>query len=1187
MSFLHRFRRNLVDSSKCEGCPLDGTTTPVEPTIVPGARFLVVTDTPTEAAARRGALLSKSPMSALAKGMGSVGFYREDFSFSASIRCAHDAGMYRTVDKKLIARKCRAHLEDDILASRPEVILPLGAAPASCVMGRGVKITKARGVVTYSEEHQTHVMPLLSPGQVVMYPQHESTFRADCESLRRLVDHEYDSALAGESMLGEYQIVDDLQFLLDQEPQLVVFDMECTGLKHFERGSFNVRNYDPAMHSGLRPDAAILTMQFCIKPGEAYMVVWDHPEAPASPRAKSRLKRQIAKLLCRRKVRVVGQNLKFDAKFLYAHTGIRIKVGGDTLMLAALVDENLQSKSLDVLTKIYAPEMGGYADHFNATTDKSRMWEVPLQKMSGYGCGDVDACYRVYKTLMPMVQEDAGSFANYRHVSLPGINAFTSIELRGIPVDYDALLAFEQIMAESVAEQEAALLAQVPASIKRLHVDKGAKKGESGCKFTRASFVIDILFRHKDGFRLKPKVFTPGTAKLDKEFQVPSVSSKDHLPFFFEECPFTLALAEYIKDERLLSTSIRGFKDKYIFDDLVRSTYALWVAVTGRTSCIRGDVPVTTTRGEVRADEVVVGDYVWTHHHRWMPVTNLYRKPVTPMYDVRFSNGEVLTCTADHIVLLNTGEWATLRSIIERGVAYAEHIEGAHEGPCTRSQGSGGVQGDAQDSAAGSLGVRGKPCDCEGYDSSLCIAGGLQKVRTLQVSRKQAGRKEPSVWATVGGGLRGWSRVPDEIGGGCEVLRSPDSICRASRDSCASTTGEYAGTPHRREQEEQLDRQLSGSYCQRSPANPRPLSGVGAGPTIEEIDSAGSHRVYDFEVAEDHSYLSCGVFSHNSEDPNGQNFPKRGAKAKAYRRIFRAPDGHYVLEADLSQAELRIAADMSRDPTMCAIYAAAGDIHTATALIVVGMSADEFSALDKATKKRFRTSAKAVNFGFIYGMWWRKFVGYAKTQYGVDFTDKQAEAIREGFFRKYFRLEGWHKSMKAFAHKNGFVRSYSGRVRHLPMIDSEDDGVKQEAERQAVNSPVQNFGSDLGVMATGRIDEEVDDTYLAPIAFVHDAIYALVPSQHLEWGAKTLKWYLESNPIYDWFGIDMVVPIVADVSFGLNFGDVYEMEGLTLDEDYDFSKFWDAEKAEGIRVPPQSIPPNDGLRASSLYTVVD
>lgn len=892
----------MLDTKHCQGCPLEGHTKPSEMSGDPSAPFMIVTDTPTRAALSRGKLLSESSSRVLFKGLEGARFDPADFCATPQIRCLHDPDQYTTKEKRLIQKHCREHLLDDIYDVKPEMIIPLGAEPTRQVLDRAVKITKVRGVAEYNEEHKCMVFPILSPGMVAMYPQHEAVFNADCETMGRIVDHDYNVKEASEELLGEYEIVEDLQFLIDQDPKVVFFDTENTGLEHFKVGKDDVRDYVPGESpKDFEPSAAILTMQFCIEPGKAYMLVWDHPENPIPMRRKAKLKEQIRQLLCRRGVKVVGQNAKYDATYVYAQLGIRYKIGGDTLMMAALLDENMISKNQDVLVKHYVPEMAGYADHFNATYDKSRMWEVPLKKLIGYGCGDADSGYRLYKALRKELRADDKLYEHYLRVSLPGINTFAAVETRGLNVDDAALVAFQTLMEETVDAQEKSLIAQVPKAIKRKHID-------AGLKFSRSAFLLDILFYHKEGFRLKPKVFTKTTAKLPADKRVPSTSSKDHLPYFFDDCPFAFELAQHMKDSRLLGTNIRGFQKKYIHDGLVRPTYSLWTTVTGRSS---------------------------------------------------------------------------------------------------------------------------------------------------------------------------------------------------------------------------------------------------------------------------------------SENPNGQNFPKRGNNATAYRRIFVPPPGYYVLEADLSQAELRIAADMANERTMLRIYQEAGDIHTATALIVMQIDMKQFKLLPKAEQKLARSKAKAVNFGFLYGMGWRKFIGYAKTQYGVEFSEEEAQRIREAFFDKYSALPRWHVAMREFAHRYGYVRSYSGRIRHLPMVESEDQMVQQEAERQAINSPVQEFGSSLGIMAISRLHEEVDSRYLAPVAFVHDAIYCWVPYQYLEWGAKTLKHYMQTNPLEEWFNLRMKCPIVADVSFGLNLGDTHEMEGFTLDKPYDFGQFWDEEKQSGILVPKQKTPPNGGLLLTPPYDFVD
>ena len=317
----------------------------------------------------------------------------------------------------------------------------------------------------------------------------------------------------------------------------------------------------------------------------------------------------------------------------------------------------------------------------------------------------------------------------------------------------------------------------------------------------------------------------------------------------------------------------------------------------------------------------------------------------------------------------------------------------------------------------------------------------------------------------------------------------------------------------------------------------------------------------------------------SSQDPNGQNFPKRGDNAKAYRKCFKAPEGFVILAADLSQAELRISADMANDPTMIRIYREGGDIHKATACIVMGLTLEQFEMQTPDEQSLARFKAKAVNFGFIYGMGWRKFIIYAKTQYAVEFTEQEAQRIREGFFAKYSQLGGWHKRVRKLARDAGQIRSYDGRIRHLPMIWSDEERVQQEAERQAINSPVQAFASFLGVMSMSRIDRNVDPEYLKLMSFVHDEIGVLVRMEHIVWGAKTLKYFMESNPLERWFNRRMKLPIVADVGFGKNLGQQFGMQGLELDAPFDIDSI------EGIDydIPEQVVPPNNGRITTPAY----
>lgn len=887
---------------------------PVDDIGAEDARFLVITDAPSAAAAKSGRLLTDIQLNIFSKEMQRAGFEREDFRFTPACLCPYNADMHTNRTITQIHKHCRVHLVQNIEETKPEALIPLGAGAATAAFGKATKITKVRGLANEDGDTGVPIFPLTSPGLVAKYPQNAPLFEADVASFGRYVESGFDSNVSITEG-NDYQIVTDLQFLIDQDPEIISFDVETTGLRWYQDG-VDVRSYRPNVHRGsavFKPRMHILTMQFTVKAGESFMLVWDHPENPIPESDKPRLRNQIRKLLCKPERIVVGQNLKIDNVILWMKEGIRFRIGGDTLMLAAMHDENAPEKNLDVLTKIHVPEMAGYADRFNATVNKARMWETPLSELKDYGCGDTDAAFRLYHVLEEEIAADDGMWSHYCNVAIPGLNALAAMETKGMYTDDEiALPEFKALMAEEVEAARIELLKAIPREVKRdvlnEYLSKPANKkktAEDALSFTRGDFLKQLLFTHKKGFRLKPKVFTKSTMRLPDHMKEPSTSSKDHLPFFFDTCPFTMQLAEYIKDSGLLSKSVIKFEENYIRDGKVRPTYSLSRTVTGRTS---------------------------------------------------------------------------------------------------------------------------------------------------------------------------------------------------------------------------------------------------------------------------------------SEDPNGQNYPKRGNRAKVYRKMFVPPPDHFVCELDLSQAELRIAASMSGDRAMIEIYRNAGDIHTATAKIVLGVTDEEWEALPKDEKKLARTKAKSVNFGFLYGMGWRKFIGFAKTQYAVDFTEPEAKRVRDGFFAKYRGLAPWHEATRRFATLNGFVRSYSGRIRHLPMINSNEESVQQEAIRQAINSPVQEFGSSLGVMALGRMNEEIDPQYLQVVGFIHDAIVVYVKKKYLDWGMRTVKRYMQSNPLDEWFGTTLKTPIVADCGFGLNLGEVIECEGFDLDQPFNYAGLTDKEGNLLIHVPRQMVPPHNGMLQRSAYT---
>lgn len=248
------------------------------------------------------------------------------------------------------------------------------------------------------------------------------------------------------------------------------------------------------------------------------------------------------------------------------------------------------------------------------------------------------------------------------------------------------------------------------------------------------------------------------------------------------------------------------------------------------------------------------------------------------------------------------------------------------------------------------------------------------------------------------------------------------------------------------------------------------------------------------------------------------------------RNIFTAPPGYKFFCADFSQIELRLVADASGDKRLTFIFQTGGDAHVETAKEAMGV-------IREPTKEE-RKAAKAINFGYVYGMGWKKFKKYAKEKYGVDLTDGQSKQFRNRFFRLYSGLEPWHNRVRRRVREEGFMSYLSGRARRLPGVFSPDSDVRAEAERQAINSPIQGFGSgDLKVMALLAVHEYFKESEHGIITGeVHDSIIGWIRDDVVQEAARKVKELMENPPLLKEFNIELSVPLVVDIEVGGSWG---------------------------------------------------
>lgn len=256
--------------------------------------------------------------------------------------------------------------------------------------------------------------------------------------------------------------------------------------------------------------------------------------------------------------------------------------------------------------------------------------------------------------------------------------------------------------------------------------------------------------------------------------------------------------------------------------------------------------------------------------------------------------------------------------------------------------------------------------------------------------------------------------------------------------------------------------------------------------------------------------LSC-------QDPNLQNIPIRSEEGRKIREAFRPENaGWSFIGADYSQIELRLLAHLSEDPTLINAFLHNEDIHAHTAATIYGIP------LDQVTKEQ-RYSAKAVNFGVIYGQ-----QSYGLSQ-ALGIGTKDAQALIDIFYQRYPRVKEFLEECKKQAHLTGKAVTMTGRERLIPEISSKNGQLRAAAERLAVNTPFQGTAADLIKMAMLRVDSRIKREGLRGymILQIHDELIFEVPDEEVAQFTKLIS--EEMAAVFQ-----LKIPLVVDIAIGKN-----------------------------------------------------
>lgn len=953
-------------------------------------RVLVVTDIQCDEVFDADMVMSSPEGEVFMREARACGFEIEDFAFINPCPPIQADAELKDLSDAVVASHLTTHRDEFLSefnnlldAKQPGIVVTLGRWSLRQVLGEATPITKVRGTIQRMEGF--NLLPLLSPREVLRFPARRDIYNTDFLQLQSLSEHEWNvDEYRAEAKGNDYEWCLDLQELIDNPPSQIAFDTETVGLE-FRKPGFRVLT---AAITPSKGKSLVVPLDIEWWNDESLMSARSRQSTRLTSRLRRKLINQLKCILDNPATHVVGHNLKYDTHVMRT-LGIEIANWyADTIQLAFLVDENMQTKNLDDCVRRWLPQYAGYADEFNAMTDKSRMHEVKHEPFLLYAGGDTDVCYRLAAVLIREGKKDSRQWDTFTKVQMPALRTFVEMERRGVRIDTTALSDFGVTLAEAAAELQSRMLEQCPPELLRAWTNSGKK-----VSFDSPDFLAELLFGEDYGVKVKDgKVVTKGGKPLIPVLKTASgkisTSAKDHLPYF-EHVELVQDLIQYKKVSKM------------------RSTYV------GE----RGRVEVTAVE--------------------------------------RLKSGgfpKVVTDALDHF-----------------GIELPKLKGGRRRTPYPQIQAK---------------------LEELGTDSLVMHASGNKGDIVIDAYGKVERRQiiEPSGF---------WQYIKD------------------------------INDPH-------------------------------------IFPSFWLHRTVTGRAA--------------SSDPNGQNLPNRGELAKAYRRIFIPSNGFKFAEVDLSQAELRVAACMANEREMIRIYQEGGDIHSATAAAIMGVtderfkegSSDESLLVDNvascpgsegylknlSTEKRRsvtvseyfeykRQCAKAVNFGFLYGMGWRKFKIYARTDYKLNFTDDESMEMRELFFRKYPRLKRWHEAMREFLSEHGFVRSLHGALRRLPNVESDDEMIVGMSSRQGINSPVQRFASDLGIIAVTRFMRDANHEDMRALLFIHDANVIEAKEHLIDEAAAALRFYMENTPLEDWFSLRLPVPFEADVKTGPNLCEMSKRKDIT------------------------------------------
>lgn len=1048
-------------------------------------------------------------------------------------------------------KSCSYELVREIQARKPKLVVCLGNYSLEYLTGQ-TGITTLQGKFlhcTRPEFPDLMVLACLHPAYVLRFDHLLQKFCDALELVKTYLAGEY-APLPGK---GEYRVLDEaddvvaLMEAFKEDGLTVAFDTECGSLSPFQEEF-----------------PSLLCFSFANEEGLAFTVPYDHAESPwndaGDKKARGKVTEALQAFFSDAEIPKIAQNGKFDMQHIRHALGVHVAgYARDTMTTHLVLDERRGTHGLKSLAWQYTG-MGGYekpledytARHRDANPDKGGSYaNIPAKLLFPYAAMDADVTLRVDVAMRQCPEYKKNKkFQRLSECFLPRMSEVLSdMEYEGAQIDQEVAAELDEFYQDEMVKY-ATKIADEPL-VKKFVADQENKgKPLKGGVFNPGSVqqLQKVLFGYYESTpveltdagldRLRERWMNEREKRAKKN--LPSLnfdaimlqaiqnkewdlfSTKADVLHELERSgnPLAPLIIAYREPETLHGTFVKPMMLQLDQWGRLHGTYHPTGTATGRL-CVDGDTLLETSAGSVKIKDLDLTKYaecsIRTHRGRLRRIRRKFYKGKERMYEVTTTTGKNIVCTQGHRLLTRDG-WKSLSSLeVGDEIIAVEDQAGCGALP------EGQVHGDTARVLAG------QPARSDDVGRTLAA-----RYRTPAALEDWEILRRFCTWPCGGRGRRGVAHKG----------RGDQSEGQGKVGSVAAC-GVHGISVH-----DEGSRSRRAGVCGEATRFHTDV--------IVSIEPVGVRDVWDIEVEDDHSYVAHGLVHHNSSsDPNLQNIPNKGGGKIKRAYVSRFGEDGVILQGDFSQIELRIAACVYGEPRMIDAYMAGDDLHTLTAVDIfsasTGKKPETYWKLPPEERKAWRVRAKRVNFLVLYGGGPPGLQTTLKKD-GVFVTVDECQDLILAYFRKRPGLKRGIQKTERMVTRTGYLESFTGRLRRVPEVRSEDESLVARALRQSINFPIQSGASDMTMMAMCMIHARMQEAgYKSKmILTVHDSLVFDCHVDEVFEVACLAKQIMESLPdLSDEVlpGVDwkwLTVPVVAEFEIGSSWGTLVEFDPFII-----------------------------------------